>query len=645
MSGFIGVLNLDGSPIDAGILAGIHQILARRGSEQDEIFARGEIALAHWSRRDVAPPERQPIHNELASIHLLLAGGIFNTRALAAELRGRGHHLRSDSAAEVVVHLYEDEASNCVRHLNGQFTFLLWDVRLKRLLGARDQLGLKPFFYYQDGELLICASEIRAILEIPGVRRGCDYQGLADHLFAGAPLSDRTLFSGIRRLPPGYTIGVQGRRIQTHAYWDVDYSYQFGRSDQAIAGELAELLTDAVRIRTAGEASIGSHLSGGLDSSVVTSLASRQVHRLRTFSIRFDGEARYDETYYARLVAEQIGAEYHEDAPTAHALAAYWPALIWPLEMPLTDASGFSYFTASRLAARYVDNVLTGHGGDEVFGGYRAQFEVGFGAAPWFAVNPPAPQRSAPVAVRLLQVLRRDGARGIVDRLVRRAKRRGIEGPEDRWIRLHCGQLPGENPLLDQRFVRALGGYSPHEDYLRPFVLAPTDHLFDRCLYHDLRSYLPGLLLQCERVSNAVSIESRAPILDHRVVEYMATVPPAQKVRGLVPKRLLRMAAAWLPQEVLGRRDKSGFPVPTYDWLSRELAPWARSIILSPRTLDRGILDPDELRRGGLGPTELWQALNIELWFRIFLDQDPELCGQAVRITSAATDAFASHAD
>jgi asparagine synthase (glutamine-hydrolysing) len=268
---------------------------------------------------------------------------------------------------------------------------------------------------------------------------------------------------------------------------------------------------------------------------------------------------------------------------------------------------------------------LTGHGGDEVFAGYSAQFQAAFGTTASFSGNmqPPVASTRTPWT-QGLDRLRRTGFRGVLRGLQRRLHVTD-PGLGQTWATLHCHQNPRESTLLDPRFLRSLGGYDPFEEYIAPLTSAPTDEILDRCLYHDLRAYLPGLLYMEDRLSMAVSLESRVPLLDYRLIELMATVPPEQKVRDDRPKAVLRAAAErLLAPEVYQTAEKRPFPVPMLAWLSTDLAPMVRRVLTDARTLERGIFRPDCLRRHDLQPTDAWQALNIEMWFRVFIDEDAD---------------------
>lgn len=630
MSGFVVVLDLTGSPVDCATIDALRHYLADRDPVGGgEVENHGQSVFARWGPTTAlasAYAWNSAIDDPGASSHLALAGRIYHATSLGCGI--------GDMAASLADR-FSTHGIGCLDEMNGEFALVFWDARAGVLQGARDRLGLAPFYYYRDETRLICATEARAILALPAVRRAADPLALADYLFSGAALGGRTHFAGIRSLAPGHTLTYRAGALRTAPYWELQFDYQHGRTDATVAAELAELLEDAVRVRAQGGPVVGGQLSGGLDSSVVLGLAARQGHALRAFSIRFDEGAAFDESHYARLVADHFGFPLYLATPHAHELVRYWPALVAEHECPLANAGAFSYHAATRLAASQVDVILAGHGGDEVFGGYRAQFEVGFGSAPWFAATPAELTGHTTLGARLTAVLRREGIRGLLHHLADRGRYAPMS-PADRWIQLHCSHMAAEDRLISRDFVRSLGGYSPRSDYLANFEGAPSDNLFDRCLHHDLRTYLPVLLHQSESVARAVGVECRSPLLDHRIVEFAARIAPEQKVRGLVPKYLLRQVASWLPREILERRDKRGFPVPTTGWLTGELAPWASAILQAPATLDRGILDPDELRQGTLPPSAIWRAVNIELWFRIFIDQDPEWCERARVIETEA---------
>jgi asparagine synthase (glutamine-hydrolysing) len=644
MCGIIGVLRFDGRPVDEENLKAMRDTMFYRGPDDSGLYVNGAVGLGHrrLSIVDLTEAGHQPMANEDGTVWLVFNGEIYNYVELRAELVARGHRFSSHTDTEVILHLYEEEGERCVTRLRGMFAFVLWDSRRQQIFGARDRVGIKPFHYYADRHQFICASEVKALLEDPGVPRQVDDAAMAGYLFAGFPQGDRTMFSGIRQLPPGHSLTVDRTGVRVQKYWDVEYAYNFARSDADTVNELEALLDESVRLHCRSDAELGCHLSGGLDSSTVTGIAARHRPSMKTFSIRFnEGGEWFDETAFARLMSRAAGADYYEAVPNGDDLATVLPGLLWHMDMPLPHLGGFAYYTVSRLAAEHVKVTLTGHGGDEIFAGYSAQFESAFGTAP-FSASDPEPPPAVPTLTRAANFWRRLAALGLTEtsRRVRQRLRPVRLMPDEKWVALHCSRPPQQNSLLSSRFVANLNGYSPVDDYLSAFRFAPTSEPLDRALYHDLRCYLPSLLHAEDRVSMAMSVESRVPLLDHRIVEFMATVPPAQKVAGLQPKAMLRAAArSAIPDAIRNRRDKRPFPVPFRFWMLHVLKDLSDAVLRSPQSLDRGIIDADRLRQWRLTDSEILTALSLELWFRIFIDQDPEWTGQAL----AATGSFMLH--
>jgi asparagine synthase (glutamine-hydrolysing) len=563
--------------------------------------------------------------NEDGSVWLIFNGEIYNYVELAQGLRARGHRFRSQTDSEVIIHLFEEEGEDCVKQLNGMFAFVIWDRKSGQVFAARDRLGIKPLHYYDSGEWFLCGSEIKALLAHPAVRAEPDYQGLADYLYAGYTLGTKTLFAGIRQLPPGHCLTLRDGKVHIREYWSPEYQYKWNRQPDQVVAELADLLDDAVRIHCRSDAPLGCHLSGGLDSSLVTALAARHRGQLETFSIRFADGQYFDESQHARNVSNQLRTDHREDLPGPEDLLAMWATLMWHQETLTPDAAGFTYYAASRLAARHVKVALTGHGGDEIFAGYPAQFQAAYGSTDMFdfTSRPSAPQLGW--LTRFQRVVRREGAGGVLRRIKKRLAPRPEPTLGDVWVSLHCNPDPRTDPGLDHRFHSSLAGYSPRSEYLAPLENAPTDQRLDQLLYHDLRVYLPSLLMKEDRASMTLSFESRVPLLDYRVIEFLATVPPAQKVAGLVPKALLRaVARPLIPESVVDRRDKTPFASPELQWLQSGRLPMIGALLKEDRTLDRGIFVADDLRQGALEPYAQFLAFNIELWFRLFIDRDPQ---------------------
>jgi len=638
MCGIVATMRFDGRSIERSDLERMRDTMYHRGPDGAGCYIDGGVGLGlrRLAIIDLSEAGHQPMSNEDGTIWLVFNGEIYNYGELRNELIGRGHRFSSQTDTEVIIHLYEEMGEECVHRLRGMFAFVIWDSHRNLLFGARDRLGIKPFHYYADSQQFVCASDVKSILASPGIPCKANHAAIGDYLFSGFPLGDRSMFEGICKLPPAHVVVASREGVRVRKYWDVEYAYDNTRSDEAVCAQLADLLDDAVRLHCRSDAELGCHLSGGLDSSIVTGVASRHRPSMKTFSIRFGEGGWFDETAFARAAADHAHAEYLEAVPNGRDFAHLLPGLVWHMEMPLPDLGGFSYYTVSRLASDHVKVALTGHGGDEVFAGYSAQLQTAFGIASNSNGAPDSHSlrhTTLSPSARALSFARRIsrlGLRGVGEGLKHRLRIRPLSS-EELWVSLHASKVARYNPLVSRRFVATLGTYSPLDDYLAPFRAAPTDQLLDQCLYHDLRSYLPGLLHMEDRMSMSVSVESRVPMLDHRIVEFMATVPPHQKVPRMQPKGLLRDAARGsIPEMIRKRRDKRPFPVPFDFWVRGGLLnDVSREVLRSPQCLDRGVLDADRLRHWDLTNQEIWSALNIELWHLLFIDRDPAWTEQA----------------
>lgn len=627
MCGIVGAVNADGRPVDAPLLERMRDTMVHRGPDDQGLFIDENAGLGHrrLSILDLSAAGHQPMANPNERFWLVFNGEIYNYLELAEDLKTRGHRFRSRSDSEVILHLYEEMGANCLERLNGMFAFAIWDRRERTLFGARDRFGIKPFYYYHTPERFIFASEIKAILEDSTVPRLPDSRTIADYLFCGQPLAGRSFFKGIEEVRPGWAFELKTGALRQWEYWRLSFDYDRSRSDAQVIEEVAALIDDAVRIHCRSDAPLGCHLSGGLDSSTVACLTARHRGPVKSFSIRSPGGAFYDETHYAKSVSRHAGTEYCEATVGADDLSKLTSKLLWHMDMPMPSSGGINYYAASRLAAEHVKVSLTGHGGDEVFAGYPGQFEIAFGTRSMFDTASQPANHRAGLGYRLRMLWHSKGWSGLAAGLRRRFASMQERSLEERWVHMRGGLAPQDAPHLNPSFVESLEGFSPVDDYLTAFHSPPADEILDRCLHHDLRHYVAKLLSMEDRVSMAVSLESRVPLLDYRIVEFVASVPPEQKVRGRVPKYLLREAARrWLPEEVLERRDKAGFPLPTQQWFGNELSNELKQVLGTPSSRGRGIFRESVLGNRDFWITQGWQALNIEIWFRIFIDQDLE---------------------
>jgi asparagine synthase (glutamine-hydrolysing) len=594
MCGIAGVLNLDGRPADPDLLSRMAVVMAHRGPDGEGFHRDGPLGLAfrRLSIIDLSHAGDQPMSTPDGSLWLVFNGELYNFVELGAELRALGHHFQSHADSEVVLHAFEEWGQACLDRLLGMFAFAIWDARRRRLTLVRDRLGIKPLYVAEHDGSVVFGSEIKALRELPGVARRARPEAIAQYLAFTHAIDDQTWFEGVNRVPPGGLVTVaEAEGMRSRSWWDPVDLY---RSPSAGAGRgapqrIRDLLEEAVRIHLRSDVPVGAHLSGGLDSSTVVALvAGLGDGRVATFSGAFAEGAPYDERRWIRLVVERYGTDHREVVPTADELPRDLPRIAWHMDEPTAGPGVFPQYRVCRLARDAgVIVVNGGQGGDEVFGGY-------------------------PRYLRELRGVER-GGRAALPRpdVLRTAARRELFG--GRLAHL----LSGLHPDLGGR----LRGYRPER---------PTCALGDRVaeeMYFDLRHYLPALLHVEDRTSMAVSLESRVPLLDHRLVELMAAIPSGEKLAGGALKPLLRAAVRdVVPAEIIDRTDKRGFPTPVGPWLRGPLLDWARRTLLDGRFAQHRVFAPARLRatleghRLGLPGTThlLWSAISIALWFEAF---------------------------
>jgi asparagine synthase (glutamine-hydrolysing) len=607
--------------LDPHLLRQMNGALYHRGPDDEGYYQDDHVALA-MRRLSIIDPAggRQPISNEDGSLRLICNGEIYNYRTLRRQLEAKGHVFASYSDCEVVVHAYEEYGEGCLDHLNGMFALAVWDVRQRRLFLARDRLGIKPLYYWHEGGRLVFGSELTAVARHPAVRRDINYVALDHFLTLEYVPAPHTIYRRVRKLLPGHWLCFEDGRIKQEQYWEVSPG-KADAGEAVLSHRLAELLEDAVGLQLVSDVPLGALLSGGIDSSTVVYFMSNLAgQRLRTFSIGFD-DASYNELPYARRVADALGTE-HCDQAFQCDLASMAERLIYHLDEPLADFSIFPTYLVSQFARESVKVVLSGDGGDELFGGYdtyRAQHLARY-------------YRWLPAALRLSTLpalagrLRPGPAKkGLVNKV-----KRFVEGAalpdhlqHTRWMAF-LG--PDEKARLYRPALReALAGSDTASLFVPYFqAVAGADPLTQQ-QFVDVKTYLPdNILTKLDRMSMAVSLEARVPLLDHRIVEFAFALPTHQKLGWNKRKVLLqRVMSARLPPEVLNK-PKQGFSVPLKHWLCAELRPLMHDL-LSPSTLRRrGDFEPavvaswiDEHLAGRANHSHrLWALMVFELWLR-----------------------------
>ncbi|RME04267.1 MAG: asparagine synthase (glutamine-hydrolyzing) [Planctomycetota bacterium] len=596
-------------------------VLRHRGPDDEGYFCEGKVGLAH-RRLSVIDPQRgnQPMSDEEGRCWIVFNGAIYNYLELRQDLLGLGYRFRTHSDTEVILYAYRHWGKDCLERLNGMFAFVIYDREEGLLFGARDRLGIKPLYYYHDGNLFLFASEIKAILETGVCRARVDKRSLLDYLAFQLYWGERTLFAGIKRVLPGtfFTLKV-GERLSFFrgSYWNLEPKKEKKRGEGYYLQRLAFLLQDSVRLRLRADVRLGSHLSGGLDSSLIASFASSLLDRpLETFTGKFS-EKDFDESDYAKMVADSLGARFHCIEIGAKDFLNHIENVIYYMDEPQAGPGVFAQYMLSRYISEKVRVVLGGQGGDELFVGYVRYllmvFEALFSAA---IEGQEAAAREFQGILANLKQLRRYRP------LVQFQFRDGLfEESSSRYLRL-LYRFAGFEDLLNWEFFEGVD-YDPREVFEEFFRSIPYSSLVDRMLYFDLKTSLPALLHVEDRTSMAYSLESRVPFLDHRLVEFAFSTPVEIKFCGGELKYLLRRVGEnILPLPVLARRDKMGFPVPLNLWLRRELREWFLDLVASEQIWKIGIFQKKKLgallENLSLYGRNSWAVICLGLWLKRF---------------------------
>jgi asparagine synthase (glutamine-hydrolysing) len=614
--------------VDPNILATMNRQIAHRGPDDDGFFVEGNVGLAIRRLSIIdAKTGHQPMANEDESLWIVFNGEIYNHTELRAELEPRGHRYRTRSDTETIVHLYEEYGRDCVKYLRGMFAFAIWDCRRKTLFAARDRLGIKPFYYRYDRKKLLFGSEIKTILSYPGVRAEFNTGVLAEYLAFGYLAGSQTMFAGIDKLPPGHTLEVDAAgQLTIECYWDLTVPVdEEVRPGEYYVNTYRELLEACVSSHLMSDVPLGVFLSGGLDSSAVAALTTKiRREPIETFSVGY-GEEAFSELPYARQVAKHIGSRHHQVLLSREEFFATLPALIWHEDEPIVWPSSLSLYFVAKLARERVTVVLTGEGSDETLGGYTRYA--------WTLANSRLDRVYRSLTPAFFRQWIRDGiGSGVLPSGLRRklehtfVGRDGASWPSFYFDNFYSAFSAAEQGELLTPRARELSG-NAYAGSMAYWDKSSGD-LLHRLLYTDIRTYLVELLMKQDQMSMAASIESRVPFLDHQLVEFAARIPARYSIQGLSGKHILKLAVEDLLPDSVVYRQKMGFPTPWAYWLAGPQLDDLESMLLEPRTLERGLIERDVVRklfaehRAGRrdNGNRIWRLLNLETWQRVFLD-------------------------
>lgn len=626
MCGIYGILSFSGPPPERHVVERMGLTMRHRGPDDSGLLEDGELVFG-MQRLSIIDVDggHQPISNEDGTVVTVCNGEIYNFREIREDLQQRGHRFASGSDTEVIVHLYEEYGLDFVSRLSGMFGLALWDRTARRLVLARDRLGIKPLYICRQRGRLAFASEMKSILECPGIERRIDQRALEEYLALGYVPAPLTIVAGVEKLPPGNMLIAEDGQCRIDRYWRLPTQTAGGRDPEEWVSDIAATMEQSVVSQMVSDVPLGAFLSGGVDSSAVVAFMARNSDKpVKTYSIGFDtdtGGSYYNELPYARQVSQLFGTD-HREIVVKPDVTGLLPELLWHMDEPVADAAFITTYLVSKFAREDVTVILSGVGGDELFGGYRRYWSE-------YLVRL---YRRLPdlVRTRLLQPLGRALPSDRHSRLLDRS-------------RLLKGFLAGAEMPSDVRYENYIRVFKTEQvrDVLRgadarrsgsieaAFGAARTDDPVGRLIDVDMLTQLPDdLLMLTDRMSMATSLECRVPLLDDSLLELASTMPSALKVRRTKLKYALKKALdGVLPASII-HREKRGFGAPIGGWFKRELSRYLDGILNRDVVERRGLFDwqyVDRIRRQHMSNQEdhtdhLLSLMNLELWCRLYLD-------------------------
>jgi asparagine synthase (glutamine-hydrolysing) len=625
LCGFVSIIEKIPRSPEIEVLKKMADKINHRGPDDEGYFVDKNVGFFH-KRLSIIDLEHghQPMTSNQNTI--IFNGEIYNYVELKETLIKKGVTFKTDSDTEVILKMYEVYGEGCVELLNGMFAFLIFDKANSKIIVARDHFGIKPLYFYRGGEQFIFASEIKSILAYPDVKASPNYNCIQEYLTFQFVLGEKTLYKGIHKVLPGHFLVIDSKSLDIREvkYWVPDFNVDNNHTEIYFKEKLKELLNDTIKKQLRSDVPLGTYLSGGMDSSIVSILAAKYLNNpIRTFTGAFREGDDFDETRYAKEVTQKINAEAFEIYPTEMDFIESLPKLVYHMDEPVAGPGVFPQYMVSKLAKENVTVVLGGQGGDEIFGGY-ARYVIAYleqvlkGAI--FETNDEGEH-----IVSLSSILPNlPHLHKYIPMMTDFWKKGAFKPADARYFDLidrSDGSLQYYSPDFQREFNRA----EIFSHFQEIFNHPDTKSYFNKMTHFDMFSSLPGLLHVEDRVSMAVSLESRVPLLDRRIVDLVSSMPPAMKFKGGEMKYFLKQAVGEvLPSNILNRKDKMGFPVPLHKWAKNNTQDFIRDTLFSQSSRGRGIFDltkVDELIKSEKPfGRALWGILSLELWFSTFID-------------------------
>jgi asparagine synthase (glutamine-hydrolysing) len=626
MCGICGKLIFDHEAnVSPALIRSMADTISHRGPDDDGYFISGPVGLG-FRRLAIIDLSggHQPLSNEDGRVHIIFNGEIYNYQELRHYLLGRGHVFRTQTDTETIVHLYEELGEACVEKLRGMFAFAIWDDRNKSLFLARDRVGIKPLYYSQSQNSVVFASEIKAILADPEMKAQI-HESMIDRFLTFDYLpGEETLFKNIYRLAPGHSLTFRAGKSCRRQYWDLHFEPSPSTFRQAKSG-LLNLLEESVALHMISDVPVGFLLSGGVDSTAMLGLAvGKTSHPISSYTIGFSDPQVTDERPYARLAAKKYGSEHHETTISADQFAEFLPKYVWHMEEPICEPPAVALFYISRLAKEFVKVLISGEGGDEAFAGYS-----NYRALLWLERLKSLPTPLRQLVSASVSMLARFGS---VDAPAKTAQFLNSRLEDSYFSRT---SYPSRffnrqwqqfySPDFAQRVDKNLSSFAATKHLSNGRHAGPLGKM----LYVDTKTWLPDdLLIKADKMTMANSIELRVPLLDHKILEFAASLPQNFKIRGFTTKYIAKETLRdRVPREILNRK-KAGFPVPYERWLRQDLKEWVHDLLLGSKATARGYFQKsaiermlsDDISSGGYSK-EIFDLTVLELWHREFLDR------------------------
>ena len=600
--------------------------LLHRGPDDQRIYIGKNIAFGH-SRLAIIDINhaQQPMESFDERYILIFNGEIYNYLELRQHLVSRGMQFKTHSDTEVLLNMYVVYGKECVAKLNGMFAFAIYDKQADSLFLARDHFGIKPLYYTYKNNDFIFASEVKSILKYPDIKAEADMKSMNEYLTFQVMLKKHTLFKNIHTLEPAtYIIIEKGKIKEKKQYWEFDYCINDSISEEQYTTELLHLLENSLNIQTRSDVPIGAYLSGGIDSSLVSKLASKNYFGdFQTFSGGFKDSKDFDETEYARIVHKSINSIHHEIFPTSKDFLDNFENIMYHMDYPEAGPGVFSQYMVSKLASEHVKVVLGGQGGDEIFGGYTRYAVAYLEQALKGAIFDTSEEGKHLVTLQSI-IPNMSQLKNYVPLLKEQFKDGLFDPMDERYYRM-MNRSHNLDKIYNKEFLSTFEEGQLLDKFKQVFNQPDTKSYFNKMTHFDLKTLLPALLHVEDRMSMAVSIESRVPILDYRIIELASKMPPAMKFSGGKTKAILiKSVKNILPKKIIERKDKMGFPTPINNWLAGDLKEYALDILTSQKAKQRGYLNTQaiekQINESGKFSRDLWGALNLEMWHRKFID-------------------------